>query len=142
MSAVLPGLGQAYNKKFWKIPVIYAGLGGLGYMFMVNNKQYNEFRNNLRAQNDDDPNTVNTSRWNSEELRIQKITYRKRRDIAVVGIALLYVLNIIDANVDAHLKTFDVSDDLSMRVESWHTIYNTGEGFKTAAGLSLTLNFR
>jgi len=150
MSAILPGLGQAYNSigqpfrktKYWKIPVIYGGLGGFGYMFVVNNDKYKSFRKNLRAENDDDPNTVNETRWNSDELQTQKITYRKRRDIAVVGIVVLYLLNIVDANVDAHLKTFDVSDDLSIRIEPWQDIYTSYQGLRGSAGISIKLDFK
>jgi len=142
MSAILPGLGQAYNRKYWKIPIIYAGFGGLGYLFAVNQDQYKFYQKNLIAENDDDPNTTNETRWDGEDLRLQKVAYRKKRDIAGVGIALLYILNIIDANVDAHLKTFDVSDDLSLRIEPWHNIYNTGYSFRSAAGISLKLNFK
>lgn len=142
MSACLPGLGQIYNRKYWKVPIIYAGLGGLGYMFVFNHNEYNYFRQNLIREADDDPTTINTTRYDVDQLQTQKITYRKRRDIAAVGIALLYILNIIDANVDAHLKTFDVSDDLSISVDPWHDSYNIGFGNRTATGFSIKLNFK
>jgi len=142
MSAILPGLGQAYNKKFWKIPIIYTGLGGLGYMFTINQQQYNYFRKNLIAANDEDPNTMNTTRWDSQNLQTQKITYRKRRDIAIIGIAILYVLNIVDANVDAHLKTFDVSDDLSIQIDPWQDTYVGRSELGTTVGFSVKLNFK
>jgi hypothetical protein len=142
MSACLPGLGQVYNSKYWKVPIIYAGLGGLGYMFLVNNKEYTYFRQNLIWEADDDPTTINTTRYDIDQLQTQKITYRKRRDIAAIGIALLYILNIIDANVDAHLKTFDVSDDLSISIDPWQGIYSTGFGNRTATGFSIKLNFK
>ncbi len=142
MSALLPGLGQAYNKKYLKIPLIYAGLGGFGYMFVTNNQQYNFYRKNLIAENDEDPNTINTTRYSSDQLQVQKVSYRKNRDLAAIGIAVFYVLNIIDANVDAHLKTFDVSDDLSMNIRPWHSVYSNGTGFSTATGISIKLNFK
>jgi len=142
LSAVLPGLGQVYNKKYWKIPIIYAGLGSLGYMFAVNNKEYNYYRKNLIAENDNDPTTLNATRYRSEDLKILKVQYRKFRDFAAIGIGLIYLFNIIDANVDAHLKTFDVSDDLSVRIDPWQNIYQSKYGFRTATGLSLKLNFR
>jgi len=142
MSAILPGLGQAYNRKIWKIPIIYAGLGGLGYLFATSNKDYNFFRKNLIADNDDNPNTVNTTRYSSDQLQILKVGARKKRDTAAIGLLIVYILNIVDANVDAHLKTFDVSDDLSIQVEPWQTIYNAGYGLGTATGLSIKLNFK
>jgi hypothetical protein len=142
MSACLPGLGQAYNRKLLKIPIIYAGLGGFGYMFVVNNEQYNFYRKNLIREADGDPNTINTTRYDQNQLQTQKIIYRKRRDIAAVGIVIIYILNIIDANVDAHLKTFDVSDDLSLRIEPWQSSYYTGNSFGIATGFSIKLNLK
>lgn len=142
MSAILPGLGQAYNKKYWKIPIIYAGFGGLGYWFMVNQAQYNYYSKNLRADSDGDPNTVNETRWSDEELLTQKVAYRKKRDVAAIGLIILYIFNVVDANVDAHLKTFDVSDDLSLQVRPWYNVYNTRLGLQSSTGLSITLNFK
>ena len=141
MSTILPGLGQAYNKKFWKIPIIYAGLGGLGYLFATSNSDYNFYRKNLIAANGPDP-TLNKTGYSSDQLQILKVSYRKKRDTAVIGLVIVYILNIVDANVDAHLKTFDVSDDLSIQIEPWQTMYNTGYGFGTATGLSVKLNFK
>ena len=142
MSAILPGLGQAYNKKYWKIPIIYAGLGGLGYMFVRNNTEYTYYRKNLIAENDEDLATTNATRYSSDQLQVLKLSYRKKRDFAIIGMAIFYILNIVDANVDAHLKTFDVSDDLSINIEPWQTMYTSGLGFKTATGISLKLNFK
>jgi len=134
MSAILPGLGQVYNRKFWKVPVIYAGLGGFYYMFSINNDQYNFYRRNLIGEN--------TTPYDKGQLQTQKEDYKKDRDFAALGMAVFYVLNIVDANVDAHLKTFDVSDDLSMRIEPWQNIFFTGLGYRAAAGISLKLNIR
>jgi len=141
MSAILPGLGQAYNKKYWKIPIIYAGLGGFGYMFATNHQEYNFFRKNLIAANDDDTTTHNLTRYDSDQLQKQKNYYKKNRDFAAIGFVLIYLFNIIDANVDAHLKTFDVSDNLSIQVDPWQNLYRTTGGYKTATGLSLKINF-
>lgn len=143
MSAVLPGLGQIYNRKYWKAPVIYAGLGGLGYFFYINNTRYNTYRNGLLyAVQNGDVAVVNGQAYTTSQLQTQKLYYRKFRDFAVIGMAVLYVLNIIDANVDAHLKTFDVSDDLSLHVDPWQGVYSTSAGFGTATGISLKLNFK
>jgi hypothetical protein len=142
MSAIFPGLGQAYNKKYWKMPIIYAGLAGFGYLFVANNQQYNFYRKNLIAENDNNPNTINTTRYSSDQLEVEKIDYRKKRDLDAIGIAVIYILNIIDANVDAHLKTFDVSDNLSIHIEPWQNIYGIGNGLRTANGLSIKINFK
>lgn len=143
MSAILPGLGQAYNKKYWKIPIIYAGLGGFGYMFLTNNKQFNLYRANVVAYNDDDSLTLPAMpEFSSEQSQVLKLYYRKNRDFAVIGFSLIYLINIIDANVDSHLKTFDVSDDLSIHLEPWQSTYKTNSGYRTATGLSVKLNFK
>ena len=143
MSAVLPGLGQAYNKKYWKIPIIYAGIGGFGYMFLTNNKQYNLYRTNVRAYYDEDSTTLPTiTNYTGDQLQTQKLYYRKFRDFAIIGFSIVYLINIIDANVDAHLKTFDVSDDLSINIDPWQNTYKTASGYKTATGLSIKLNFK
>lgn len=144
MSAILPGLGQAYNKKYWKIPIVYAGLGGFGYMFLSNNTKYNDYRKGLIASvnNGDSSQSVYGVNYSQSQLQSQKLYYRKYRDFAVIGFSIVYIINIIDANVDAHLRTFDVSDDLSLRVDPWQNLYRTASGYKTATGISLKLNFK
>ncbi len=143
MSAVVPGLGQAYNHKYWKLPIIYAGLGGFGYMFVSNNKQYNLYHKNLAAWYDNDSSTVNTlTQYNGQQLKDQKLYYRKYRDFAIIGLAIVYLINVVDANVDAHLRTFDVSDDLSIHIDPWQNTYRTATGYKMATGLTIKLNFK
>jgi TM2 domain-containing membrane protein YozV len=116
MSACFPGLGQIYNRKYWKAPVIYVALGGIGYWGITNQDKYKYYSNNLRAANDDDVNTINETLYSSDQLITQKKYYQKYRDISIMLGALVYLVNIIDANVDAHLRTFDVSDDLSLQL--------------------------
>lgn len=139
MSACLPGLGQAYNKKYWKIPVIYAVLGGVGYWGVTNHNNYKYFSNNLRAIYDDDASTVNTSGYSSDQLISNKRYYKKYRDLAILIGALAYGLNIIDANVDAHLKTFDISDDLSLQFKPYG---NLDYKNNLQTGLTIKLNFK
>lgn len=139
MSACLPGLGQIYNRKYWKAPVIYVALGGLGYWGVTNQIKYKYYGDNLTALHDDDANTVNETLYTSDQLVTQKRYYRKYRDYAIIAGALVYLINIIDANVDAHLKTFDVSDDLSLQVNPYSNFdYNN----KLQAGLTLKLKFK
>ena len=139
MSIVLPGLGQVYNKKWWKVPIIYAGIGGFGYMFLKNDNQYRFYRKNLIAVYDGDENTVNTTDYTGDQLLIQKVYYKKYRDFGIIGVGIFYLLNIVDANVDGHLKTFDVSDNLSINVDPWHSINLNG---RSASGLSIKINFK
>lgn len=142
MSAIIPGLGQAYNRKWWKVPVVYAGIGGFGYLFYANQQKYSFYGKNLKAENDGDPNTLNETKYSSDQLLTLKNDFRKYRDLGIIGCAIIYVLNIVDANVDAHLKTFDVSDDLSLELKPYNNVYcfNNSVGLQT--GLSLNLKFK
>jgi hypothetical protein len=130
-------LGQIYNGKYWKVPIVYAALGGAVYVFKTNNDQYNFYRNNLlRLVKDTSLKSIGG--YSQSQLQTEKFRYKKYRDFAVIGILGVYMLNIIDANVDAHLKTFDVSDDLSL---SWEPFFNTslfGMG-DFSGGIRLTL---
>lgn len=140
MSIILPGLGQAYNRKYWKIPIIYAGLGAFGYMFVKNNQEYNFYKENLIAVYDNDPSTANSTPYDEQQLQLLKDQYKKNRDFGIIGMSIIYVLNIIDANVDGHLRSFDVSDDLSLHIDPWQNInYSTK---RIASGISLTLTFK
>lgn len=116
-SAILPGLGQAYNKKYWKIPIIY-GLGGtLGYFIGFNNNLYLEFKSSVEAKTlrdgEGDPRP-----FISTQSAIRNRDYFKRnRELLILLTLLLHGLNVVDATVDAHLKSFDVSDELAIKIE-------------------------
>lgn len=116
-SAILPGLGQAYNKRYWKIPIVYAALGAGVYFIIDNNNKYNDYRNEYKARvlGTNDPNHPTFSRLSTESvIRGQKF-YQRNRDLSILITGGLYILNIIDANIDAHLLQFNVSDDLSLK---------------------------
>lgn len=119
MSLTLPGLGQCYNKKYWKVPIIYAGFAGLTYGVIFNSTEFSRFKNAYRFRVDDNPATIDEfdGRVSDAELLSNVDFYRRNRDLCYIGIGLLYVMNLIDAAVDAHLYNFDVSDNLSMRVQ-------------------------
>ena len=91
MSACFPGLGQIYNRKYWKAPVIYAAIGGLGYWGVTNQIKYKYYSDNLRAANDDDPSTVNSTLYSSDQLITQKKYYQKYlncgKEILLVGVS-------------------------------------------------------
>lgn len=118
LSACLPGAGQVYNGKYWKVPIIYAGFGGLVYAFSFNQGEYKRFGDYYKLATDDDPNTVPDFPASAEQLRQKRNYYKKYRDLSIIGMVALYAVQIIDANVDAHLKYFDVNDDLSIRLSS------------------------
>lgn len=141
LSAILPGAGQVYNKKYWKVPIIYTGIGGLGYMFYYNNSEYNSYRSALkRLVSDSSLGTVGG--YSLEQLQSQKVYYEKYRNFAAFGLGILYILNIVDANVDAHLKTFDVSDDLSISIDPWQYSFKTETTKGMVNGVSLKFNFK
>ena len=144
MSMVLPGLGQAYNKKYWKIPIIYAALGGIGYFAMVKNQQYQDFHNELLyrySHNDTMKNDPSFAKFTSDQINTQKIQAKKYRDFCIIGMGLVYLINIIDANVGAHLKTFDVSDNLSLSIKP-KAFYCSKSPYGLAGGVSIALNFK
>ena len=130
-SAVLPGLGQIYNKKYWKVPLIYIGLGTFGYFIDWNNDQYMQYREAYADIVDDDPNTNSfeelnfEGRWDldnsgqrsqfTDALKRAKDTSRRNRDLVIMSTVAFYALNIIDASVDAHFFDFDISDDLTFQ---------------------------
>lgn len=118
-SALLPGMGQAYNKKYWKIPIVYAGFAGLGYWISHNVNNYRTYREAYRIRIDDDSLTVDSfiDTYTTADLKTLKDFYRRNLDLSVILTAVWYGLNIIDAAVDAHLLQFDVSDNLSIRIE-------------------------
>ncbi len=126
MSAVLPGLGQVYNKKYWKVPIVYAAIGTSVYYFLKFQNNYQKYR---RAYIDFNDNNEYTNYWKtiglpsyytsnqiSQTVSRNKDLYRTWRDWAIVAVVLTYGLNIIDANVDAHLMDYDISDDLSLNI--------------------------
>lgn len=112
-SAVVPGLGQAYNKKYWKIPIIYVGIGSGIYFYNRNTKDYNRFRDaykrRLAGFEDDEFQGISTDRL----IDAQKNASRNR-DVSIIVSIAFYILNIVDANVDAHLRQYNISDDLTL----------------------------
>jgi len=118
-SFILPGLGQAYNEKYWKIPIVYGLFVGMYYLYDNNNFKYNLFKKAYK--NYDTENGVVTTPGISpniteEQLKKNRDRYKRDRDYNVILGIVLYLFNILDANVDAHLMDFDVSDDLSLRI--------------------------
>ena len=116
-SAVLPGLGQAYLGKAWKIPIIYSAIGASLYYFDLNNKEMNEYRNAYKRRLNgffDDRFLELAIPITTEQLLLGMEFHKNYRDIALVLAALSYMLNILEANVSAHLLQFNVSEDLSI----------------------------
>ncbi|WP_372635651.1 DUF5683 domain-containing protein [Fodinibius sp.] len=122
-SMIVPGWGQIVNKQIWKVPIVYGLLGGLAWYSIDLTQRYHDYRAayyNLNDQTDDDQRFGPTPDYipesaNLEQLKTIRNTYRNRRDMVYIGIVLAYGLNIVDAYVFAHMRSFDVSENLSMR---------------------------
>lgn len=143
LSAICPGAGQVYNKKYWKLPILYGGFAALVYSAYFYQNEYDRFRQALIDTRDSsagykprDPELRNVP---SQYLMNIRESYRESRDLSAISIIGLYAINIIDAAVDAHLKGFDVNDNLSMRIApdvrmtSFYTAYT---------GISISLHFK
>lgn len=117
-SAVLPGMGQAYNREYWKIPIVYAALGISAGFFISNLDNYKLYRDayRMRIANQGNPNYTDDFKYTNSDLVYLRDAYRQYVDYSVLVFALAYGLNIVDATVFAHLKQFDISDDLSMYI--------------------------
>lgn len=141
LSAVLPGLGQAYNNRLWKIPVIYGAFGTIGYYIGWNNNKYQQYRNAYLLKKSypleelDDPLAIEIS---EDNLQRGLDYYRRNRDFLMIVLTGVYVLQVLDAYIDAHLMEFDVSEDLSLRIEPG--IESQSLWTAQQYGLKLTLN--
>lgn len=135
-SAVLPGLGQAYNKKYWKIPLVYGALGTSIYFYVNNNKKYHEFRDvykqRLAGYTGDQYSYLDNDRL----IQAQRF-YQRNRDLSALITAAFYVLNIVDANVDAHLMQYNVNDNLSLKPD----LYRNDFTAKQNLGVTLSYQF-
>ncbi|MCQ2226392.1 MAG: DUF5683 domain-containing protein [Bacteroidales bacterium] len=153
-AAVLPGLGQIYNGKYWKLPILYGGIGALCYAIHFNNKKYVTYKNAYRDFLIGDPNNKSYEKlikktgltleeietthrsWFQGALKSNKDYFRRYRDLSYFGLIGLYVIQIVDAAVDAHFFKFDVSDDLSLEWQP--TIVPDMENKSLGASLCIT----
>ena len=155
-SAIFPGLGQIYNRKYWKLPILYGGFVGLTYAITWNNGYYRDYLGGYQDIMDDNPNTNRwhdmlpfgrdpetvDKKWFTDVLQKRKDYYRYYRDLSIISTVAVYMIAMVDAYVDAQLFDFDMSPDLSMRVEP--SIMKEGyNGIKRSSsyGLQLSFNF-
>lgn len=160
LAIVLPGAGQIYNRKYWKLPIIYGGFVGCAYALRWNNMMYKDYSQAYMDLMDNDPNTQSYNKFlylgnqidNSNKEYYQKLfknrkdRYRKWRDMSVFAMVGVYLISVVDAYVDASLSEFDISRDLSMKVSpavikerSEWTSYNPLNS--SAVGLQCSLTF-
>ena len=161
-AALFPGLGQVYNGKYWKLPIVYGGYAGLIYLLGWNNNNYNDYFDAYRtiaryttvdqmskADKDYLNNLFKIPYWDlninpshfstfQSQLKSGKDYYRRNRDMSIIAIAALHVLSIIDASVDANLSDFEINDNLSMHIEPMPTRLGNGT---QVVGINVAFNF-
>lgn len=142
LSTLLPGAGQFYNRSYWKVPIVMGAFTTMAYVIDFNSRGYNRFKTAYTLLTDGDPNTVDEfgGRMSAEQLKTLKKNYRRNRDLSIIMTAGLYILNIVDAHVDAHLKDYDISDDLAIRVQPTMMQYYT-QRHQNVHGFGLSVNF-
>ncbi|MDG3581354.1 MULTISPECIES: DUF5683 domain-containing protein [Galbibacter] len=147
-SAILPGLGQIYNKSYWKVPIVYGAIGTGVYFYIKNTQNYNQYRDaykrRLAGFTDDEFYDINNDGIvpgnpdvSDDALRDAQEFYQQNRDLSLLITIGLYALNIIDANVDAHLKQFNVNEQLSLKPY----LEQNQIDYKPNYGVRLSLNF-
>ncbi len=133
-AAIFPGLGQAYNRNYWKIPVVYAGIAAAGYFYFKNYNDYRSFRQAYISRiNNPYPNDKYAGVWDDTQLLQNQNEAKKYLDMTVMLSSLGYVLQIVDAVTSAHLKNFDISRDISMHMFPAVT--------PVGAGIAVVVNF-
>jgi hypothetical protein len=136
LSAVLPGAGQVYNGKSWKVPILYAGILTDLYFINYNHRRYESFRDALFALDKKEPNQFPSL---NRAALVRNVDYwRQNRDLTVLLLLGIYALNLVDANVDAHLSGFDISEDLALQVAPQLGTVSASNSM----GVSLTLRFK
>lgn len=154
MSALFPGLGQIYNRRYWKLPIIVGGFMGLGYGTSWNNNQLRDYTQAYRDLVDNDPNTNSymnffpptttedslDKTWLTNTMRSRRDYYRRNRDLCIISLVGLYLLCMVDAYVDASLAHFDISSDVSMKVAP-AVMPDSPGSLRPAFGMQWALNF-
>lgn len=153
LSTAVPGLGQIYNRKYWKVPIVYAGLGASAFLIYYYNKKYVYYRTEYRLRLNPpidivNPNVVNRQNPKLADLDTENIysyenVNRRNMELSIIALSVFYILNIVDAAVDAHFMSFDISEDLSMQLipysnnNHFYTFSHTAPNM----GFTLQLNF-
>ena len=140
LSTFLPGAGQAYNRKYWKIPIVYTVIGGMVFLADRNNKSYRRFSDAYVALNDTLEYTVDEfgGLVSNDELLFYMKKYRRDRDLSIIVAVVVYGFNIMDAVVDAHLADYDISDDLSL---NWQPVLMKSYDNRNLLAVRFSLRF-
>ena len=149
--ALIPGAGQAYNRKYWKMPIVYAGFFATGYLGITNGNDYRLYRDAYDFKTGVNPDVSEkakeiSEKYTGENLVTLRDYYRRNMELSWIIMAAWYAVQIIDASVDAHFMYYEIDDDLTLQVDpKWEPgfvdcAYGYGNGIGTA-GLSVKLNF-
>jgi len=144
MSAAFPGLGQAYNKKYWKMPIIYVGFGGIGVGIAYFASNYLTYRDEYRYRLNNDGLRFKLDSLDTPYLNAEKQNFQRNMELMIILTAVGYLFNILDAVVDAHLKGFNVSSDLSLNIVPSIKLNNNplASTNKLMPNITFTLNFK
>ncbi len=141
-AAILPGLGQAYNRKYWKIPIVYAGFGVGGYSISFNRDKYRLFKEAYRYVSAGDTSPTDNpyvTRYNAYQLQVGRDYYRRNLEISYIGTGVWYLLTIVDAIVDAHLFDYDIDENLSLSLAPDVITLPAASGQVSAISLTLCI---
>ncbi|MFA5245109.1 MAG: DUF5683 domain-containing protein [Pedobacter sp.] len=143
-SAILPGLGQIYNKRWWKVPLVYGGFFGIGLVYEFNQRNYKIFLKEAQFRQENPGKTQNPlyAPYTTEGIINIKDAYRRNRDLSILGGLGFYAINVIDAYIDAKFFRFDLSDELSIQVKPSvvQTLPVHASASGTAVGLKLKIS--
>lgn len=138
-SILLPGLGQIYNGELWKVPIYWGLMAGSLHFCIDNNVQYQRWKWIHNQATSTDESITERPPWSGETAKYYRDLYRRYRDYSILAVAVVYVLQIVDANVFAYMQDFEVNDDISMRLEP--TVFSTQYAASPAVGMRLGLRF-
>ena len=152
LSFICPGAGQVYNKSYWKVPIVIGGMVSMGYVIDWNTRGFKRYKSAYDLRNDFDQNPGNypdgvskdefNGRYSASYLKNLRDAYRRNRDLSIIITAAVYAFQVVDAHVDAHLKDFDVSDNLTVSLEPMFDYqYLPIHGSNLVYGLNLNISF-
>lgn len=151
LAAVLPGAGQIYNRKYWKVPIVYAGYATFVYFIVFNTKNYNDFTDAYNFVNTiypptpvnlfpEPPNSL-AIQYNSSQLKEGQEYYRHNLELTYILTGVWYILTVVDATVDAHFFDYDIGNDLTLNLKPWTPELGSNKIQGFAGGVNLSLRF-